>query len=550
MMKRIMILSFIAAIVLTFCVYGSESYEKYEIHENVKAEYGECEEHIYPNGGAYEIIEPSCSRKGLKFRTCAVCAAIERIEIPKDPDAHSLVSTELTYEKKPTCTEGGSGFYVCLACNKAAEYVELEIDPEAHLKDGDFIVIEKETCRKNGTMAHKCQYCYEYFNYQPIPSDPFAHVVTDSSKWVVTLLPTCAQDGTVECYCDECGSVAMTRPVPATGNHIPSEEWYVVTEATCSSDGIMSRKCEVCQQPVDEIPIPADKDNHSYSAEYTVDVAATCISEGSQSRHCVYCDAKTDDTVIPVDSSAHSYNDEWIVTKEPTCSQTGLKHKVCQLCNKDSIPMMIQKTEHTYPDEYEVLSESADGASIQVKYICTECSFEFVTIITIGNNPGDGNIGADIDPEKKIYIIKPVANTVIRVDYEKMLISNVAREMKVEEFLHYFTNSNVFVIYNPSDRFISEEDNIGTGCRLNYETPDGNVTNYYVSVTGDMNSDGEVTAADARKILRVAAKLDKVDEVFSVAADVNLDGSISAADARKTLRVAANIEYFEETYEY
>lgn len=550
-MKRFLtIFSFIPVIVFMFCIADAKPYEKYELYETAKAEYGECEEHIYPDGGAYVTIEASCSRKGLKYRTCAVCAYTERIELPKDPDAHSLISNELTYEKKPTCVEGGVGYYVCLSCNKAAETVVLEPDPEAHVKDGDFIVTENETCRRNGTMAYKCKYCEAYFNYQTIPSDPLAHVMTDSSKWVITVMPTCAEDGVVEGYCDECYNVAVTKTVPATGEHTPDDEWYVVTEETCSSDGVKAHKCTVCQQPVDETPIPKDSRKHTYSDEYTVDVKPTCISQGVRSRHCIYCDDRTAQSVVPVDANGHSYNDEWIVTAEPTCSAPGYKHRVCQLCSAESVSTVIPRSEHTYPEEYEIIQESADGTSLQVKYICTVCSEEYVTIITIGNNTGEGNIGDNIDPITKKYLIKTVGNTVIKVDYETMYISNVARNMTVADFLRKFTNSNVFVIYNENGSFVNEEDMIGTGMRLNYETPDGNVTNYYVSVTGDMDSNGKITAADARKILRIAAKIDSVSGIYQTAADVNLDGSITAADARKTLRVSANMEYFEETYVY
>ncbi len=550
-MKRIiMLLSFVAALVLTVFISGAEPYEKYEIHENVKAENVECD-HEYPNGGEYIVIPASCTRKGMKYRTCAICADNEIIELPKDPDNHASDPTKnLVYEKKPTCSESGVGYYVCLSCNKAAETVELPIDPEAHVKDGDFVVIEKETCRKNGTMAHKCKYCEAYFNHQTIPSDPLAHVMTESSKWVVTLMPTCAEDGVVEGYCDECYNVAVTKKVPATGEHTVDNEWYIVAEETCSSDGVKARKCTVCQQPVDETPIPKDPSKHIYSEDFTVDVASTCISQGVESRHCIYCDDRIEQTVIPVDEFAHSYNNDWIVTTEPTCSQPGYRHRICQLCSEKSVSTIIPKTEHTYPEEYEIIQESADGTSLQVKYICTECGAENITIITIGNNPGEGNIGENIDPVTKKYIIKTVGNTVVKVDYDKMFISNVARNMTVADFLSKFTNSNVFVIYNESGNFVNEEEYIGTGMRLNYETPDGNVTNYYVSVTGDMDSNGKITAADARKILRVAAKIDSINGIYSVAADVNLDGSVTAADARKTLRVSANMEYFEETYVY
>ena len=62
---------------------------------------------------------------------------------------------------------------------------------------------------------------------------------------------------------------------------------------------------------------------------------------------------------------------------------------------------------------------------------------------------------------------------------------------------------------------------------------------------GDLDRDNEVTAADARLALRIAAKIDTVtDSKMFTITDVNVDGFITAADARKILRVAAKIESF------
>ncbi len=62
---------------------------------------------------------------------------------------------------------------------------------------------------------------------------------------------------------------------------------------------------------------------------------------------------------------------------------------------------------------------------------------------------------------------------------------------------------------------------------------------------GDLDRNNEITAADARLALRIAAKLDPVtDSKMFVIADVNVDSLITAADARKILRVAAKIDKF------
>ncbi len=62
---------------------------------------------------------------------------------------------------------------------------------------------------------------------------------------------------------------------------------------------------------------------------------------------------------------------------------------------------------------------------------------------------------------------------------------------------------------------------------------------------GDVDGDGKVTAADARRILRRAAKLIVLTNEEEVRADVDKDGKITAADARKVLRVSAKLDTFE-----
>ena len=65
----------------------------------------------------------------------------------------------------------------------------------------------------------------------------------------------------------------------------------------------------------------------------------------------------------------------------------------------------------------------------------------------------------------------------------------------------------------------------------------------YISVLeGDVNHDGKVTAADARSILRIAAKLESADGQTADNADVNDDGVVTAEDARLALLKAAGVE--------
>lgn len=66
---------------------------------------------------------------------------------------------------------------------------------------------------------------------------------------------------------------------------------------------------------------------------------------------------------------------------------------------------------------------------------------------------------------------------------------------------------------------------------------------------GDVNLDGNVTAADARLALRIASNIDEYPAEGSVVfanTDVNGDGAITAADARIILRVCSALSTFED----
>lgn len=59
---------------------------------------------------------------------------------------------------------------------------------------------------------------------------------------------------------------------------------------------------------------------------------------------------------------------------------------------------------------------------------------------------------------------------------------------------------------------------------------------------GDVNSDGQITAQDARLVLRASAKLEQLNAAQTLAADINNDGNVYANDARTILRISARLE--------
>lgn len=544
-MKRLIICFFTLAIMIVGVVLVADSFESVAVSEDAKAEYGSCQEHTYDSD--YTVInEPTCKDKGIKWRACSVCGYIDRVETPKNPDNHTQVKDEWLYFPVPTCVKGGTKYKVCYACNGHLEVTDVPVDPEAHSASGEKSIIVEASCEKYGVEADICKHCGELFNYVTTSKNPEVHVVSDDSRWEIKTYSTCTVGGTYVCYCDFCGEIAITKSYEPTGYHYHDGQLHVDKEATCSQPGVMSYHCVECGMSMEEQEIPVDSQAHVYSEEFIVDVEATCVSAGEKSKHCTECGERKDITEIPVNVDAHAFSDEWIVTKEATCSSMGLKHTVCTLCAAESIPVATAKSDHTYGD-YEVIQMSADGLSAKVRYTCTVCGNEKEDIIVYDQNNGNGDVG-DGNDYSDIFKLIPREDSVIVVDYDKLIVSNIARNMTIAKFNNNFTNSNRCVIYDIKNNVVSEESLISTGFRINYEDITGIVTNYYVSVTGDLDSDGKVTAADARLLLRASAGLHSVSGAYFIAADVNMDGKITAADARKTLRVSATIDYFESTY--
>ena len=60
--------------------------------------------------------------------------------------------------------------------------------------------------------------------------------------------------------------------------------------------------------------------------------------------------------------------------------------------------------------------------------------------------------------------------------------------------------------------------------------------------SGDVNSDGDITAADARIVLRIAAQIATADKKTRNFADADGNGRVTSSDARLVLRVAASID--------
>ena len=93
-------------------------------------------------------------------------------------------------------------------------------------------------------------------------------------------------------------------------------------------------------------------------------------------------------------------------------------------------------------------------------------------------------------------------------------------------------------IFDANGNELSGDQMLGTGAIITGESG----TEYPVVVLGDTDGDGKVGAADARRALRSAAKIELLSGLFERAADMDGDAKVKAGDARTILRIAARLE--------
>lgn len=112
------------------------------------------------------------------------------------------------------------------------------------------------------------------------------------------------------------------------------------------------------------------------------------------------------------------------------------------------------------------------------------------------------------------------------------------------------TNSNGVNIVIPTGTKVTVTEISGDWGKISYSGKTGWINLLYAeyiqnnvisSDKPDFNGNGKVDAADARLILRVAAKIETLSASHRKIADVNSDGNVTAADARIVLRMAARL---------
>ncbi len=115
------------------------------------------------------------------------------------------------------------------------------------------------------------------------------------------------------------------------------------------------------------------------------------------------------------------------------------------------------------------------------------------------------------------------------------------------------TYANHYTVYDYTGRTVEAYEAAATGMTIVATDVKGKVLDVKtIMVSGDVNCDAKITAADARRTLRASIGLDKLNDWQEGAADVVYDKSVKASDARVILRITVDLadlfEIFEARY--
>ena len=184
---------------------------------------------------------------------------------------------------------------------------------------------------------------------------------------------------------------------PVEHNHVYGE-WKVSVPATCTTPGTRIREClfakdgEHCPFVYQE-EIPVNPDAHVKGNIEEIE-EPTCSKMGKSSYECTVCHTTVTVNVGYVD---HKYDKEWTVIDpihDETKEEPGLKYNKCIVCGETQ--EIIIPVEHTYKDDYTVITPATCSSIGQKLVYCTYCKKNKMEPI-------------EIDPTNHVYSGKALA---------------------------------------------------------------------------------------------------------------------------------------------
>ncbi len=168
------------------------------------------------------------------------------------------------------------------------------------------------------------------------------------------------------------------------------------------------------------------------------------------------------------------------------------------------------------------------GADTTIKTETTACYY-----VAVGADDPIQNLTVKEEEIPLILTETPLGPTTLTSDKYAIgngVISKIPCKTAVSQFLSNLNERSFVSVYNGQGKELSSSDWIGTGSVVKLKVDGLTIGEWTAVVTGDVNGDGVVTAADYVNVKFHVLGKQKLSGKYAIAADVNGDGAITAAD--------------------
>ena len=475
--------------------------------------------------------EASCSNAGSYnlVTYCTVCDEVLKTETKTIPATGDHVYATETKRVASTCKTAG---YVEMSCGCGeTKTTTLSLDPNNH---ENIVVVDavSATCTQSGlTEGKQCSACGTVtVAQQEIAKTAHKEVAVKGKS------ATCTETGLTDGKkCSVCGAVTVAQKEIAKTAH--KEVTVKGKTATCTETGLTDgKKCSVCGT------VTVGQTEIEKTAHRTVMIPGKSPTETetglTDGEKCVVCGTVTkEQQIIPVLNHTHAYTATVI---DPTCTEMGYTTYSCS-CGD------------TYVGEY----SDATGHKIEIiagyESTCTE------TGLTDGEKC---TVCGEVISEQKVIQATGHKEEIIHCKEATCTETGLTEGAKCSVCGEILKSQEVVAAksHNYGDWFVEKPATTESeGLKVRICTHCGDRQTEVVpqlpeipddpsepeKMLADANGDNKITAADARLILRMAAKLEPSSDEEIAYLDINGDKKITAADARIVLRVSAKIDSIE-----
>ncbi len=310
-----------------------------------------------------------------------------------------------------------------------------------HVASGDWYVTTPATCGAEGSQVRYCSECGELAETETIAA-------TGDHKNTATehLDATCTEDGYTKVICTDCNQCINTISIPATG-HVDTHTETI--NATCTEDGVVKVICSCGEVVVEEkIPATGHVDTH------TEKIDATCTTDGVIKTICA-CGEIVSEEIIPATGHIDTYKD----VKLPTCTEDGYDNKVCSACGTIIESAVLESIGHSTITDYQPATCTENG---HLRIFCTVCQDiqASTTLKAEGHNWLDWEV-----IKEPTYAANGVERRLCKkcgADEERDIAKLVAKPtellLSMNEFsMNYKQTARLFATINPEEAAYSTE---------------------------------------------------------------------------------------------